>query len=806
MANPAMIRAINARNNVEQTPAINVDTTTTIESTLTGEHAAAIRETESHQRSVTTVKTYNGRINSMIEWVREFYPDKATIMTRELTDSEKAQGLTYYKATHDFVYSSIDITIIKAFISTNKIKSVDEDGKPTFYCWDHSRKYHDAILYGSKRGKQSLPPSYKAEMKEFLDSLKKENQQKKKLGQVDEQEADPITMPFYVEIVKWCVKKGYIFLWCFTVLQWNCMARSCNIDALTWKSFKTGKDSIEIKFFDTKKDKEGKKCSPKNCYANPYNPFICLFTALACYLAIFDEKFQNGKQSIFLNPGVKRGTCSHIFCSSLKDLFKEMGNRIYQWIRPGHDKDHGIRKGAAIECTSGTTAPPSASAVARRGDWSLGKVFDIYWLFAEAGDHYCGRILAGLDSLSDKFDVLPPHFNTATMSEEELNFVQECIKDNFPNIYKMGQQENHPEILPMLFMIFASLIYNYQFLLEMASGLPSHPFLLIPILQQPEKLEKLKQFITTEKSETINAPTGIPPHVIQNRKLDLLNERLIALEERQISMISTIEKTVEKTIEQNAVNNGQLTLSSFSSAMKQMQDDTMKGLENMRTEFNENIARLSQPTRPAEYYSVNQGFQNNIEVEDHRITRFLHGYQGKMWHVPQSFAFPTTGGYLKVAWRLWHLGMPNFKKPDGSSAPVMPFKKMEGSLIPKGKVRNQFKVCYKPILTKMMQAPDLPFGDDPRSQELTSAVIDTSYETAMNHLKAHYSYIFSNPKFQNHNQWNVSVWSKMTGTQMVKQYGSEEDISKLPPDTHRNKSRKRKRNNDNIGVGNEANS
>ena len=41
-----------------------------------------------------------------------------------------------------------------------------------------------------------------------------------------------------------------------------------------------------------------------------------------------------------------------------------------------------------MEVTSGTTCPPTPSLVAHRGEWRLGTVFDIYWLFAEAVDCY----------------------------------------------------------------------------------------------------------------------------------------------------------------------------------------------------------------------------------------------------------------------------------------------------------------------------------------------------------------------------------------------------------------------------------
>jgi hypothetical protein len=46
-----------------------------------------------------------------------------------------------------------------------------------------------------------------------------------------------------------------------------------------------------------------------------------------------------------------------------------------------------------------------------RGDWSLGKVLDVYWPFAEVGDAYLGHCLCGLDpNRSTLLSVLPPHW------------------------------------------------------------------------------------------------------------------------------------------------------------------------------------------------------------------------------------------------------------------------------------------------------------------------------------------------------------------------------------------------------------
>jgi hypothetical protein len=40
----------------------------------------------------------------------------------------------------------------------------------------------------------------------------------------------------------------------------------------------------------------------------------------------------------------------------------------------------------------------------------MGKILDLYWHFAEPGDTYLGRILAGLDPHEERFGSLPLHW------------------------------------------------------------------------------------------------------------------------------------------------------------------------------------------------------------------------------------------------------------------------------------------------------------------------------------------------------------------------------------------------------------
>ena len=59
---------------------------------------------------------------------------------------------------------------------------------------------------------------------------------------------------------------------------------------------------------------------------------------------------------------------------------------------------------------TGTTSSPSLPSIARRGEWSIGSVLDVYWHFGSVGNQYLGQILAGHDPNKENFDVLPPHF------------------------------------------------------------------------------------------------------------------------------------------------------------------------------------------------------------------------------------------------------------------------------------------------------------------------------------------------------------------------------------------------------------
>ena len=253
---------------------------------LSQEHADAVRTTEEHACARETVRGHNRRLQTMIKWFMENYEEECRDIVRDLTSREKEDKDRFWKSTHDLVYEKLDPLVVKAFISGNKVREERSDGTKLFYSYDHLRKYKDAILFGAKRARRSLPPNYDPEMEPFMQSLKKENQSKRKLGQVTEKEADPISFPLYRHICQTALTEGDIFVWCFTIMQWNCIARSINIGNLRFNCLSVGQDSCVVKYWDTKKDKTGEKTCPKNCYANPKDPSICFFTSLGLVVGL----------------------------------------------------------------------------------------------------------------------------------------------------------------------------------------------------------------------------------------------------------------------------------------------------------------------------------------------------------------------------------------------------------------------------------------------------------------------------------------------------------------------------------------
>jgi hypothetical protein len=214
--------------------------------------------------------------------------------------------------------------------------------------YDDIRKYNDSILWGSKEAKEPLPPEYYVTMESFLKSYRKEVASAKKVsGGVDEQDADPINCTLFKAICKWAIQEGNVFLWAFSLCQWNLVSRACSIDTIGLHNLKKGGvDSIMFKHDSTKTDQSSEFTTVKNCYANPASPENCIFLALGCHLALTSENFSATNDKLYQKPDRAEGSASQRYGKQLSALLTRQAHMEFarQHIRMSHASSHGLRK------------------------------------------------------------------------------------------------------------------------------------------------------------------------------------------------------------------------------------------------------------------------------------------------------------------------------------------------------------------------------------------------------------------------------------------------------------------------------
>jgi hypothetical protein len=554
------------------------------------QHSSAVQQTESNDLVRDVKRDYRNHIKHIYDFWKEKYPAYYAVGVRELADEELAdEDMFWHRNKCDLVYEGINVKMVKAFLAAKKNKANGKVSSVT-----HLQKYNDAILYGAKKAGQWLPWSYFEEMEKFFGAYKKEAASAKKEGKLDEQEADPISWALFVAMLEWAlIEEKNVFLWVFTLLQWHCMAQSINIGVLAFHCFQVGEDNIIVEYDKQKADQTGEKLHEKHCYENPFKPLVSLFLAMGVWFCINASHFEE-TEMLFQNDGNEANAASQQYCTQLVELFKKYKDRLKQYIHVDHANTHGVHKGSATSASSGTTCPPPVSSLAARGEWSLGHILDLYWHFAEPGDAYLGRVLAGLDPNGEEFGTLPPHWNIDDpMSNERI---KEGMNLMFATILqKWGDTEVDPT--GILLLCLASVVYNSDFLKATAAADPEHPFNLIPLLSNPQLLNDLKELVMLEPIGHVKAATGIPPHV-QNAKVakEILNTCVDTLKEVK-EMATTVQEAVNKAFEEKAVENGQLTgqrlpeiITNNQESMAEMID---RKLSELRTEIQQHTVGMS---------------------------------------------------------------------------------------------------------------------------------------------------------------------------------------------------------------------
>lgn len=312
-------------------------------------------------------------------------------------------------------------------------------------------------------------------MPDIITGLKVANAELKHKRQVEENEADEMPPALFEFMCECAMKEGNALWWAMSLFQWSLMARVQNIDNLVFRSFTMGSDTIRAKFNQTEMNQTGSKTTSKHCYANPFNVIRCLFTALAIYFCVMNTTWSKDASVdlVFIKKGSQISSASRNYCDYVKKWAKKYRDKIATFIRADHTNVHGVRKGSATEAAA--SPETSLPSVFHQGEFSLGVIQDIYFKFAEKGDHVLGRILAGLDPDSVTFDVLPPHFvNT------DDKHIKQAMELCFGNILSMlGNEDTF--MYPILMRCLASLIHHEQNIRVIIEKNPKHPWRCLPI-------------------------------------------------------------------------------------------------------------------------------------------------------------------------------------------------------------------------------------------------------------------------------------------------------------------------------------
>ena len=340
---------------------------------LLDEHLEKIRNVEINKLTIKTQRDYRNRIGHFMEFLSTHYDGAAV---RSLTEAELSSKLQFHhKNKQDLIYNEVSYDVFKAFLTTKQNK---EDDKVMSHI--NVRKFRDAVKWGAAEAKQRLPLDFEFEVKGYLDSYKKITARARKDGKMEEKQADPISWALFTLILQWALDSGNVFLWTFTLLQWNCMARAINISPLGLHNFSTYEDSIKVDYDKTKMDQKGDKVRIKHLSANPFNPLVNVFLGLGVWICLEALGGRFDRTSLFFNEeGSNDEAASSRYCSQFANLCKRHTDEIRTYIRVDHCNVQGNRKGSASFAASGTTSPPSMAAIMNRGEWSVGsQILNIY--------------------------------------------------------------------------------------------------------------------------------------------------------------------------------------------------------------------------------------------------------------------------------------------------------------------------------------------------------------------------------------------------------------------------------------------
>jgi hypothetical protein len=694
-----------------------------------------LRETLRSNMNDACRRDYRNRNQRVIKFWDEHDPEYVAdggvvdLRDEDINDEDKY----HFGNTRDIKYAGLNhVNLLNFFVNNIRHPPTEKYPKGKLKSKEDIRKYKNAIEWGAEMAGERLSSKCIEEMDKFVRSYRKQHTDAKKKGEIDDNSADPIPLPLFKLICLWALQENNMFVWFWTIAQWNFVARSASIDPLKLSNFRVGTDSIIGKYDETKADKAGERLSEKNIYAQTFDWKICFWTSFGVWLALRVDEMKNGNQKIFLNGTAADGTASTLYCEQVSTIAQRHLPEVQQHMEGDRFNPYGFRKGSATYVVACTTNPPSLPSIARRGEWTIGSVLDVYWHFGSEQDQYLGRILADFDPNLDNFDTLPPHWKLSDpMSDPDI---EKAMKMTFGQLL-----ETHADHIPLFLRLLACIIYHsadmIEFMLECQDDdrFGGHDFTKLAVLHDTTLRQRLLEKVTTEPTPgVIEKATGIPPHVNQLRELATIRDRLNTLCEVVSNQTTLLVAAVKEAIESQVFQNGQVSRQQLVDVMTEYKKDTLDKMQEKLDEFKQYFQNQSptnnQPPPPPPPPGQSTG--GDFWYSD-------GSGQVKLHYVPQNFQFPSRPT-LREGLRLWLLGQT--LSSDGSAF-VRPFRRFKVNGQVRGIYTKNLRDVYKNqwgIFEWIEKNIDTPIPQNPSDPDQ----LNDYFEKCIELLKKRVSYCF----------------------------------------------------------------
>ena len=230
-------------------------------------------------------------------------------------------------------------------------------------------------------------------------------------------------------------------------------------------------------------------------------------------------------------------------------------------------------------------------------------------------------------------------------------------------------------------------------------------------------------------------------------------------------------KSINKAIDKKQWEQGHLSSDRLLAILSEFKKQVLTESKGQFEEISKHMERI------VNMNSNSPSSNTHIESRPHDVTRrCTFCYNGRFYHVPQDFQFPSKAK-LKEGLKLWLHGQTC--SVDGSLY-IRPYTKINGPMLPSQVLKNKFKLHWKPVFSLLKNIEDILIPIN--TTKITTSEIDQIYNSFLHHLKNTVSYLWVNGK-RPESIFSISTWAKKTRRSEVLRLGTANDILNLKEPT-----------------------